>query len=369
MNEIIQNKITANRERIYILDVIRSVAIFLVVLNHGVEITYGFYPDTMNALSLGERIYAFSGFTLGRIGVPLFLMLSGYLLLPRKYDYQGILKFYKKNLLPLLLTWEIWLLLYAVYLGIRNGTGFGLGQYLKSAFFLERIDLSHSWYVPAIIGIYLFLPFVAIAVQKVNWRIVLGVSVVVFVYVYIVPHLGFLKGTFFENISYTVLDMNYSGGFCGLYLLAGYYAAVKQDKCRAFFQKKRRQAAAVLAFVILFATSVILQLIVNQKGIMFRIYYDFPLLLLMGILVFILFLQIPAKGTASKAFTEVAKAAFGIYLVHLLILYPLLDLLGPKMGQSIVSILVTISTFIASFAGVELISLIPKAGKILFLRK
>lgn len=368
MGEMIQEK-TTNNGRLYILDVIRSVAIFLVVLNHGIEITYGFYPDAMNVLPLGEKIYAFSGFMLGRLGVPLFLMLSGFLLLPRKYDHQGILRFYKKNLLPLLLTWEIWVLLYAIYLGLRNGTGFDVGQYLKSAFFLGEIDLSHTWYVPTIIGIYLFLPFVAIALQKVNWKIVLCISAVVFVYVFVVPKLGILQGTIFENISYTVLNLNYSGGFCSLYLVSGYYAAVKSDRIRMFFRKKGRIFAAILAFAALFAVMVALLVIVFQKGIMFHAFYDFPLVLIMGILVFVLFLQIPGKGRGSKAFMEISKASFGIYLIHLLILLPLFDLLRPKMGLIPLSLLATIISFVASFAVVELVSLIPKAGKILFLRK
>lgn len=351
------------------MDVIRAVAIFLVVLNHGIELTYGFYPYAMNALSTGEEIYACVGLTLGRLGVPLFLMLSGYLLLPRKYDFQSIKKFYRKNLLPLLLTWEIWVLLYAIYLGVRNGTGFDVRQYVRSALFLGEIDLTHTWYVPTIIGIYLFLPFVAIAVQKVNWKIVLGISAVILVYVYIVPKLGILQGTIFENVSETVLNMDYSGGFCSLYLLSGYYAAVKSDKLSAFFRKKSRISAALLVFAVLFVATVVLLIFSNRNGIYFRAYYGFPLLLFTGIIVFALFLQIPAKGTAPKVVTEVARASFGIYLLHLLIMQPLIELLWAKTGQYVLSIIITLSGFVASFAVVELISLIPKVGRILFLKK
>lgn len=68
-----------NKVRIGFLDVVRTVAIFLVILNHCTETVYHLNYDSMIAFSKGVRLFALSNFTLGRVGVPLFLFLTGYL--------------------------------------------------------------------------------------------------------------------------------------------------------------------------------------------------------------------------------------------------------------------------------------------------
>lgn len=88
---------TANK-RVDWIDLARALAILFVVLCHSSEAIYSFDMKYVASLSLQSRIFEFTSFTIGRLGVPLFLMISGYLLLDRDYTDQKCKGFWKKNL-------------------------------------------------------------------------------------------------------------------------------------------------------------------------------------------------------------------------------------------------------------------------------
>jgi len=77
-------------KRIKWIDLVRAIAILLVILCHTTENIYEMKLESMTSLSLQSRIFCFASFTAGRLGVPLFLMITGSLLLPREYDNDSI---------------------------------------------------------------------------------------------------------------------------------------------------------------------------------------------------------------------------------------------------------------------------------------
>ena len=102
------------------MDAIRALAAFCVVVNHVTETLFPLNADFIGQASAATKWLAFLGFTFGRTGVPLFFLLSGYLLLSRTYDETRIKRFYRHNFLPMLLVWEVWILLYSVFLALYN---------------------------------------------------------------------------------------------------------------------------------------------------------------------------------------------------------------------------------------------------------
>ena len=82
------------------LDVVRATAILCVVLCHSVEAFY--HPVLLGQLQVSFPLWNIENllFTIGRIGVPLFLATTGALMLPR--DYPDVSAFYKKSLLSLI---------------------------------------------------------------------------------------------------------------------------------------------------------------------------------------------------------------------------------------------------------------------------
>lgn len=86
------NGCNQEKNRIIYLDIARTFAIIFVVLCHSVELIYKMNLQGWISISLNARIFKTIVFTLGRIGVPLFLFLTGYLLLNRKYDNDADIK-------------------------------------------------------------------------------------------------------------------------------------------------------------------------------------------------------------------------------------------------------------------------------------
>lgn len=89
------------KARIEWIDLVRAVAILLVVLCHSTESIYQLNLEYMTAVPFLSRVCGFACFTAGRLGVPLFLMITGSLLLSRDYDSDSIKYFWKKKWLPL----------------------------------------------------------------------------------------------------------------------------------------------------------------------------------------------------------------------------------------------------------------------------
>ena len=98
--------------RVYWLDVARVVAILSITLNHAVNRTYHNYSGQMEEYlnsSLTSSLLKTVTTVFSHLGVPLFLMISGALLLGKRMETEGdFRRFYRHNLLGLLVTSEIW---------------------------------------------------------------------------------------------------------------------------------------------------------------------------------------------------------------------------------------------------------------------
>lgn len=102
-------------ERIQSLDIARTFAILCVVLCHCVE--HAYTGTSYSDLSNVSQIFRIVFFTIGRLGVPIFLFLSGALILKKQIETdEEVLMFYKKNLIPLLIAIEIWNILYNLFI-------------------------------------------------------------------------------------------------------------------------------------------------------------------------------------------------------------------------------------------------------------
>ena len=130
-------------KRILYLDIARTIAIILVVLCHATETIYRIDTSDWTMLSIQSRIIRTVYFTLGRLGVPLFLFISGRLLLSKKIESSSdCFKFYKKNLLPLVIAVEIWTIFYYVFSMLFYNNAFDFGELLKDMLFLKKSDIS-----------------------------------------------------------------------------------------------------------------------------------------------------------------------------------------------------------------------------------
>lgn len=230
------------------LDVIRALAAFCVVMNHAAESVYAMNMEQYQMIPHSSSAFYFAAFTFGRCGVPLFLLLSGYLLLPQSYDENKIKRFYKHNFLPMLGVWELWIFIYCVFLAWYYHMPFDVAQYIRRALFLEHAGLSHTWYMPMIIGMYLFLPYVANALKQIPWTLLSIMMLAVYVYLFIVPSVNSYQSMLqipSNEMVYTQVDLSYGGSTYGLYLILGYAIA----RCKKLLCEKKYRIAMIFTIL------------------------------------------------------------------------------------------------------------------------
>lgn len=307
--------------RILWLDAVRTFAIIAVVLVHATENIYVMEAAYLNGISWYSQAFALFSFTLGRLGVPFFLFLTGYLLLDRWFDEPGIFRFWKRNWLGLLTSTEIWIVLYYVFLWVFKFQHWNTKELLRDITFLGKVNMGHMWYMPMIIGVYICIPFAARALKNVRLKTMFYPVLILSFYAFGIPILKVIgNATSSFGHVHALLDLGYSGGVYGLYIIFG--LCVK----RGLFRKLSNLVLSIgmiLSFVLTFA----LQFFSINRGVTYKVWYDCGLLVLCALFLFELFSRI-YYNFGNDVLTWISKNSFGIYLIHFPILLLLKRLLS-----------------------------------------
>lgn len=293
------------------LDIIRTVAIIFVVLNHSVESFFKLeeydYAVSYNSMDNSGIMLLF---TLGRLGVPLFLMLTGYLLLNRDYDKPGaIKKFWLNNLLSLIITWEIWLFLYNIFLSLHNNSPFDITGWIRQMCFVDQPDITHSWYLPMIIGIYVFIPFIAKGIKNAPKYSLYIMLAVCYAALFIVPSINIFYNAF--EIEPLVLKANpiFWATYNGTFLLLGHLINIRKNAPK--YLPVLDAAVCITGIWV----SVWLQIYLHARGSQYNIWYSFFTLPPVAYCLFDLLRMIkPTKGIIF--IKRISICSFGIYLIH-----------------------------------------------------
>lgn len=292
-------------------DMIRTIAIMLVVFCHCVEkifIEFNYFK-----ISGESRIFKIVTFSFGRLGVPLFLCLTGALVLKKEFDNEkDILKFYKRNLLPLIVTYEIWNVIYSIFIYIDTGV-FKLSDLIHEIFFIARAPVSNIWYMPMIIGMYVGLPFLSMIIKKINFKVIKIPFIISLIVFSIIPSVNVIMNLFGLPNYYNISDFSLLGGLYGTYMLAGYYIANEKAL------KKINNKILLLIFIISFGLTVYVQSLSNEKYI-YMVWYDFFPLMVAGVTLFELLNRIKIKNNIIVSITNfISKISLGIYYLHIIL--------------------------------------------------
>ena len=174
------------KQRIFWLDLARTFAVISISLNHAVNRSYHIHVDQMSeflSIPMASTLFKTVIYVFSRIGVPLFLMISGSLLLRKIItDEEGIKKFYRTNYLDLLITSEIWFFL--MYCILSKGLLFSQGAFnvsavpgflcglVKTMLFIDQVTFGNMWYLPMILCVYLMIPIFALVFRNVSPRVI-----------------------------------------------------------------------------------------------------------------------------------------------------------------------------------------------------
>ncbi|MFD0898450.1 acyltransferase [Loigolactobacillus binensis] len=218
-----QNKL---KQRQTGFDILRVFAIGCVVFSHALPQKINFQQLSPVDQWLNAAVIA-----IGHLGVPIFFMLSGYFLLKRDYsDATKIRQFYRTHFWPLLITLELWVLAYTLFLKLWLHRPTDLFQVFLDMTFISRTGrigvgnyFFNYWFIPAILGLYLAVPFVARAVQHFPRRYLLAIYALVVSQTMLVPTITlFFNAQGLPGISVSQLDLSYFGGLSATYFFAGY---------------------------------------------------------------------------------------------------------------------------------------------------
>ncbi|MBE5881015.1 MAG: acyltransferase [Lachnospiraceae bacterium] len=340
------------------LDILRAFAILCVVLCHCVEGVYSFDAASVQTLGGVHRIFVISMYTLGRVGgVPLFLMLSGYLLLDREYDSKGCVSFWKHNWLRLLICTEIWIVFYELFLLAYQNQPIPFGYLVRAMLFLEPSSMYHMWYMPMLLGLYLLLPFVAMALRKVDVKILKFPMLVLFAYAFGVPGYTLIANLLAKVPPVNQFSLGFSGGMYGIYLIAGYLLK------KGFFAKLKRWVLWIL-LVISFTGMVALQFYAYGKGVAMAVWYDCPLVPVCAVCLFELTAR-DRERIAYNPFTEaLSRYAFAIFLIHIVVRAVILPwITGLDIWRPIQMCFAWDAFTLISLLIAMLLAKIPKVGK------
>ncbi len=373
-------------QRIIWVDVLRFIAIFMVICIHCSD-PFNVSPEARSNPEFNYWGAIYGSFL--RPCVPLFIMITGLLLLPIKISVGD---FYKKRLLRIAVPFLIWSALYNLFPWITGVLGLprtiiadvfayassdasqSLGDAIKSIALIPLQFNTYTvpmWYMYMLIGLYLYMPMFSAWVEKATLsqkKVFLGIWTVTLFMPY--AYRFFSQDLFGLSAWNTFGTFYYFAGFNG-YLLLGYYLAkdVKEWSwskiltiCPSLF------AIGYIATYIGFKTMTANPDCTEKDMELFFLYCS-PNVALMTTAVFLTVRRIKfGSPRLTGIFAHITKCGLGIYLVHYFVVglgYAIADILS--IPVSLMIPMTAIIVFLISWAFVAFFyRLMPNASKWIF---
>ena len=366
------------KQRIMYLDFLKVIAIFLMVANHCVDnVTPA--ERALPWYNLWGSVY--NSFT--RPAIPLFMMVTGILLLPTKMDMGS---FYKKRLSRVLIPFLVWSVLYNLFpwfTGLLNcdpetihvffkwaDTSQTFGDAMRNILMIPfnfSAFAVQMWYVYLLIGIYLYIPVFSAWVEKSDkrsQRIFLAIWAVSL----FVPYLrNYLTENLFGECSWNEFGLfYYFAGFSG-YMLLGYHLV----KYPLQMSKVSKYALAAIAFAIGYAVTLIgfknATAVEGQSEAMVELFFTFcsPNVALMTFAIFLIGKDLRFENKRVNRFiSQFSICTFGIWMCHYFFVGPVFLLFKScEMPVLLKVFFENILVLLASFALVYLVRSTGTFGK------
>ena len=330
-------------KKIVWIDAVRVLACFMVILTHS--------PQSIEGVN-HSLVYATNSFITSPC-IPLFFMISGFLLLPMNLP---IKTFLKKRLTRILFPMLFFSLFSFILVDVvMNDISLKKALYKLAILPFYRIE-GFYWYIYSLAGLYMFAPIISkwlmnstkkeIQYYLALWSITL-----------IMPYISFfIPGSYHGNGDF-YNPLYIFGGFLG-YMILGYYL-----KIHAINLNNKQ---ILLVFIATFLICIIQPLIyiLNRNYAIeipsFNAYLKIDVMM-MAVCVFIFLRKINYQKTIALVLSYIAPLTFGMYLVHGFILR---YIVAPYIYQTdlplfFIVLLTAVSTFMISFFIVYLLSKLP----------
>lgn len=290
-------------------DVIRVIGTLAVVATHVVT------DLVMNTQIIGSPSWWYGNIldTILRPAVPLFIMLSGYLLLSPKDE--SVLDFFKKRFIKIAVPFSIWCGIYYAwdwYWWDKNITL----EYILHSFINAKV-YTHLYFIPLILGLYAITPLLRIFIKRSSKKTQIYVMCLFLLLGLVLNFIN--KWLPFLHTSFNAFTLFFP--HIGYYLL-GYY--LKKNT----FSISQQKIFAWILLMLTFITSLLSFWVIKMYWPHARWHYFYdnlsPNIMIISTLIFILLKDVDTYFTFSEKQISFIKhfsyLSFGIYFIHLIVI-------------------------------------------------
>ena len=362
------------------LDFVLFIAMFTVVCCHCTD-PFNFYPGT--APNIGEiKLWGAIYGSVLRPCVPLFVMITGALLLPVRGDAST---FYKKRIPRVFYPFLIWSVLYNLFPWITGLLGlnpqiildffpyageevmqqsFSVSlEYILMIPFNFSILAVHMWYIYLLIGLYLYLPVFSAWVEKASERAKLMFLLAWGVTLLLPYYYQFVSNYLWGTCSWNSFGMLYAfAGFNG-YLLLGHYLKNLE------WSLKKTLAIGIPMFAVGYAVTFLgfrhITALPEYTDEMLELFFTYCSLnvVMMTIPVFMLAKKVKVNSERmKKALANLTVCGFGIYMIHYFFTGPSVVLM--RAINMPIGLQIPVAAILAFAVSWGLVWLIYRTGKV-----
>lgn len=297
------------------------------------------------------------GNALSRWGVPVFVMMSGALFLPREIPTKIL---YKKYILRMAIAYVVWSAFYALATPIGKVI-FSEGYQLSATEIFGNFisGAVHLWFLPMIIGLYMCIPLIKKLTE--NDKLIKYFLLLSLVFCFIKTQLDLVSSTLLQGTALSIAEnfktlfgnfnITLVMGFTSYFVLGFYLNKTELTRKKRFII----YALGIIGFIL----TILLNLFASKNaGKTTETFYSANSLnvLLMSVGVFVWF-KYNAKGTKTlnKLIVKLSKYSFGAFLIHIFIIQ-ILTIFGiqstsfhPVLSVPAITIFTAVSSYLISF--------------------
>lgn len=360
------------KERIVFIDYIRVVACLMVMLVHASENFYGADPSglagNMSMLANEQNRFwvAFWDGGVSRTAVPLFMIVSAFLLVPM-HQGQTMTQFYRCRFLRILPPFVCFLLLYTFLPLLWGGMTWEQSmQDLRMLPFNFPSMAGHLWFMYPLISLYLIIPVVSPWLREASARDE-RIFLYIFVFSTLLPWLHrFVSPELWGECFWNQFSMLwYCSGYLG-YLVLAHYIRVHIN-----WPSGKRMRIGAVCFLVGAAFTVwsfwwkgVPGQLIETPMLEWSWEFCTPNVLLATFGLFLMFTCVKQQK-APAIISQLARLSFGMYLMHLFFLVPIAqwfvdgNVAAPRLPVAFAIPVIVLLTFICCAVTTKLLSLLP----------
>lgn len=343
-------------ERIHFLDGIRVMACLMVIMVHSCEFFF-IDGELIGIRSLDDGFWVSIIDSAFRCSVPLFVMISAYLLVPVK---GSVKHFFKKRLTRVVVPFALWSLLYAILPYLWNDTT--LQEMVSSILHLSynfNQSSGHLWFIYMLIGLYLFMPVISPWLEKAGKKAEQYFLVLWFISTFF-PYLRVCCGAVYGECYWNEFNtLWYFSGFLGYVVLAHYI------RHHLSWSSSRKLSLGVLLYLIgYYITASVwynrIPVATELQDLELSWRFCTPNVVMMSFGAFVVMQSVfEQRPKVNGIITEISKLSYGIYLMHIFVLNAIYLLIADLLSTPLTILTVGLLTFVVCIIITKLLSFLP----------